>query len=82
MVQLKVDETVFGKIKENIELINDQGKVLGTFSPAISPEEELRRKAFADYESGDYQKRKAISEGQEKYTTEQVLEHLRSLGSV
>jgi hypothetical protein len=82
MVQVKADEamlTLLGPLKERAEVLDHQGKLLGYFTPVDTEAELLRRKIFADYESGEYQKRKAMSEGQEKYTTEQVLERLRSL---
>ena len=84
MVQVKADESmisILGPLKERAEVLDHQGKLLGYFTPVDVEVDFLRRKAFADYESGEYQKRRAKSQGQEKYTTEQVLERLRSLGS-
>jgi hypothetical protein len=82
MVQVKADRAmmeVFGPLKERAEVLDVEGKLLGIFIPAEGDREILRRKAFADYESGAYQKRRAESESDERFTTEQVLERLRSL---
>ena len=82
MVQVKVDESamaILGPLKEHAELINGEGKVLGYFTPALSPDEELRRKAFAEYDPEKARRRRESPEA--GFTTEQVLAHLRSLGN-
>jgi hypothetical protein len=84
MVQVKANEAilaVLGTLKERTEVIDDRGSVVGYFIPAESPDEQLRRKALADYSEEEYRNLKAASEGGERYTTEQVLERLRSLGA-
>jgi GTP-sensing pleiotropic transcriptional regulator CodY len=84
MGQVQANEAVsafFSPIKERAEVLDLQGKLLGYFIPAENEDEILRQRIFADYESGEYQKRKAKSAGEEKFTTEQVLERLRSLGT-
>jgi hypothetical protein len=53
---------------------------LSYFTPVESVADQLRRKAHEDYASGEYQRRRAMSENGPRYTTAQVLEHLRSLG--
>jgi hypothetical protein len=83
MVQLKADQnlgTAISHLKERAEVLDAEGRLLGYFTPVESEADILRRKAFAAYESGEYQRRKAMSEGKPGYTTAQVLEHLRSLG--
>jgi hypothetical protein len=78
MVQMRVDDAVFGPINEKTELVNGDGKVLGYFIPALSPHEELRRKAFAEYDPEKARRRRESPEG--GFTTEEVLAHLQSLG--
>ncbi|WP_435010954.1 hypothetical protein P12x_002244 [Tundrisphaera lichenicola] len=86
MVQVKANEAIMSvigtlKVQERAEILDDRGMVVGYLISVDSPEDQLRRKAFAAYASGEYQRRKASSEGGKRYTTEQVLEHLRSLGT-
>ena len=80
MVQLRMDEAMTAliePIKERAEVLDDRGTLLGYFIPAESPEERLRRKAFAEYDPERARRRRESPEG--GFTTEQVLEHLKSL---
>ena len=83
MVQVKANEaliSLLGPLTERAEVLDTDGKLLGFFIPAEEGAEILRRKAFADYESGAYQARRAASSAnKERFTTEQVLERLRGL---
>jgi hypothetical protein len=84
MVQLKADQDLgptLVNLKERVEVLDAEGRLLGYFTPVESEADIVRRKAFAAYESGEYQRRKAMSEGKPGYTTAQVLAHLRSLGT-
>ena len=85
MVQLKADQDLgpaIANLKEPAELLDASGKVLGVFTPVDSEADILRKMAFDAYASGEYQRRKAMSENDERLTTAQVLEHLRSLGPI
>jgi hypothetical protein len=80
MVQIKANEAVdsfLAQLKERAEVIGVEGKLLGYFTPALSPEEELRQKAFAEYDPERARRRRESPEG--GFTTEQVKSHLNSL---
>ena len=82
MLQVKANESmisVLSPIKEQVEVLDAQGNLMGYFTPISNADDELRKRIFADYASGEYQKRKARSAGGPKFTTEQVLERLRSV---
>ncbi len=82
MIQVKASEeilAVLGTLQGRAEILDHRGSVVAYLIPAESPEEQLRRKAFAAYNAEEWARRKAMSEGGPRYTTEQVLEHLRSL---
>lgn len=79
MVRVTVDESVtelLVPLKERAEVFDDQGTLLGYFVPAQSPEEQLRRKAFAEYDPEKARRRRESPGG--GFTTEQVMAHLKS----
>ncbi len=80
MIQLKADEailTVLSTLQGRAEVVDEKGKVVAYLIPAESPEEQLRRKAFAEYDPDRARRRRESPEG--GFTTEQVLAHLKSL---
>jgi hypothetical protein len=82
MVQVKASEaiqSVIGTLKgrERAEVLDDRGEVIAYLIPVDSPEEQLRRKAFAEYDPEKARRRRESREG--GFTTEQVLVYLKSL---
>ena len=80
MVQMKANEAimaVLGTLKGRAEILDEKGAVVAYLIPAESPEEQLRRKAFAEYDPERARRRRESPEG--GFTTEQVLSHLKSL---
>ena len=80
MVQLRMDEdmsAILEPIKEQVEVFNSRGFLVGYFIPAMSPDEELRRKAFAEYNPDLARNRRESPVG--GFTTEQVQAHLKNL---
>jgi hypothetical protein len=82
MTQYRPDESTvmaLGAIRERAEILDSQGKVIGYFEPVPRPEDELRKRAFENY---DQERHRRLREAKgPTYTTAQVLEHLRSLGT-
>jgi hypothetical protein len=82
MVQVKANEAILSvigtlKVRERAEVLDDRGAVIAYLIPVDSPEEQLRRKAFAEYDPEKARRRRESPEG--GFTTEQVLLHLKSL---
>jgi hypothetical protein len=80
MVQVQANEammSLLGSLKERAVVLDDKGSVVGYFIPAESPDEQLRRKAFAEYDPEKARRRRESPDG--GFTTEQVLVYLKSL---
>lgn len=65
-------------VMEPVEIRDPDGKVLGTFTPALSPEEaEAYRKAAELFDPAELDR--IEREGGPFYTIEQVWEHIHSM---
>lgn len=66
-------------ILETVELRDNRGRLLGHFTPSISAEElALYEEAKSLFDLAEIKRRKETEHGR-GYTTEQVLEYLKSL---
>ena len=77
MTQVTVDSTLTGrleKFREPVQLVNEHGRVLGTFRPEV--DRSLYRNLQPPLTIDELRRRADKSRG---YTTQEVLEHLESL---
>ncbi len=72
-------KSVLASLTEKAEIRDEHGTLLGYFTPFESIQDQLRREAFAKFDEESYRRYKEKIANEPKYTTAQVLEHLRSL---
>lgn len=82
MSYLTIDEKFCDHLRgilETVELRDTCGKLLGHFTPSLSDEESaLYEEAKRLFDPAEIKRRKETEHGR-GYTTEQVLEHLKTL---
>ena len=82
MNYLTADEELLDRLRgivEPVEIRDPDGKVLGHYTPVVSPEQRERyEKARQLFDPEEIKRRKAAEHGQGK-TTAEVLEYLKSL---
>jgi len=81
MATLTASESIqawLGQVKERTEIRALNGEVLGTFEPRRESEEEIYERAKTLFDPTEIERR-MVTEKDQGYAFEQVMEHLRSL---
>jgi hypothetical protein len=81
MVKVIANDAVsdlLANVEETAEIRNSRGEVVGYFAPAQNEEAWIRAQVIANYDPEEAKRRR--NQIEEVFTTEQVLDKLRSLG--
>lgn len=69
IIDPKLAEALFAS-HEPIELVHPNGQIVGRFTPSID---------LAESELSEEETRRRLAEGRKRYTTDEVIAHLRNL---
>lgn len=80
MTGIRADQTTIdflSQVRQPVEVQDGSGRVIGVFSPGTPEEARLYLHAWLSLDPEDVRRQKQMSE--RTYTTQEVLEHLKSL---